>query len=289
VTWTSPSSISRRWSAWRSASSRRSSGWASTSSRRARSFARSRSWLLLSLVAALPLAGCYASTEPATKVGGESATLNARGTANNGPANSWFEYWQTGTSNTRLSDPLHFPAGASGGFSAGVNGLAANTSYSFRVCGTDTAAYDRNCAQTRTFKTGAAVNDLASGDWNVSPHFNGTVDAHSGPAGQDPHGTVYSVDAPFSWHSFAGSVTCLRVSGNKAAVGAVGKETLADGHTQQPATLLVTIVDGGPTGTDTLAFVAASNSTTTPNCATASFDRQAEHGSAADLVVNDAP
>jgi hypothetical protein len=51
---------------------------------------------LLALVAGV-FAGCYGSTEPATDIGPESATLQGHGTANNGPAKSWFQYWLTGS------------------------------------------------------------------------------------------------------------------------------------------------------------------------------------------------
>ncbi len=63
------------------------------------------------------LAGCYASTEPATNVGPEAATLNARGTANNGPARSHFEFWMTGSTRVSWTDDQRWPAGASGPFS----------------------------------------------------------------------------------------------------------------------------------------------------------------------------
>jgi hypothetical protein len=73
----------------------------------------------------LILGGCYGSTEPATDVGSETATLRAQGTANNGPAGSWFEYWVTGsTANPRTTESIHWPSGASGAFSQKVKNLA---------------------------------------------------------------------------------------------------------------------------------------------------------------------
>jgi hypothetical protein len=142
------------------------------------------------------------------------------------------------------------------------------------------------CAQTRAFETTAALEDSVTGSWFYSPHLSGTVDAHSGPAGQSPRGSVNDVYAPITYNAFEGFVTCLAVDGNKAAVGAVGQATLADGQTKQPATLLLTIVDS-PAG-DTLGRDQESGSTP-PNCATASFDQQTSLGSASDLIVNDAP
>jgi hypothetical protein len=221
-------------------------------------------------------------------VGPESATLNARGTADNGSAHSDFEYWPTGSTEYPSSAPGgDWPAGASGPFSAKVTGLAANTSYSFRVCGYDVGSTSRACAQTRTFKTAPPVEDGVIGWWNLSPHRLGVVDAHSGPSGQNPRGYLEDVNAPFTYSSFKGFVTCLAVGGNRAAVGAVGQERLEDGQ-MQPATLVVTIVDGGPTGSDTIGRQQASGSTP-PNCAAASFSQQVDFGSAAKVVVNDAP
>ncbi len=54
--------------------------------------ARAGSTFVLALCV-LVLGGCYGSTEPATNIGEDSATLRAQGTANNGPATSYFEYW----------------------------------------------------------------------------------------------------------------------------------------------------------------------------------------------------
>jgi hypothetical protein len=250
--------------------------------------ARSLSWLPLSVVAALALAGCYGSTEPATNIGPESATLNARGTADKGSATSWFEYWETGSSQHRVTAYQHFPAGASGSFTARVTGLAANRAHSFRLCGRDDSSFPAVCAQTLAFKTAAAVEDSVTGSWFYSPHLTGTVDAHSGPAGQNPRGGVSDVDAPISYNAFQGYVTCLAVSGNKAAVGAVGQATLEDGQTKQPATLLLTIVDGIGGAYDSLGRDQEPGSTK-PNCATASFDQQGSLGSGSDLIVNDAP
>ena len=251
--------------------------------------ARSRKWLLLSPVALLLFAGCYGSTEPATNIGPESAKLNARGTADKGPATAWFEYWLTASSVHRQTDPVHVPAGASGAFWTNVSGLAANSGYSFRFCGRDDSASGGGvCAQTLTFKTAAPVEDAAVGSWTPSPHFNGAVNAHSGPAGQNPRGDVSMVDAPTVFNAFKGTVSCLAVQGNRAAVGAIGRETLEDGHTTRPATLLLTIVDGGAAAGDTLGRQQVTGSTP-PSCAGASFDQQTSLGSTDELVVNDAP
>jgi hypothetical protein len=125
------------------------------------------------------------------------------------------------------------------------------------------------------------------GWWNFSTTRLGTVDAHSGPAGQNPRGYLEDVYAPISYSSFRGFVTCLAVSGNRAALGAVGQER-TDTGASTPATRLITIVDGGPTGSDTIGRQATAGSTP-PSCANASFSQQVDFGAGAGLVVNDAP
>ena len=44
------------------------------------------------------------------------------------------------------------------------------------------------------------------------------IDAHSGPSGENPTGTVRFVSEPFQIR-LEGSVTCLRVSGHRAVIG----------------------------------------------------------------------
>jgi hypothetical protein len=84
---------------------------------------------------------------------------------------------------------------------------------------------------------------------------------------------------------FEGSVTCLAVSGNRAAVGAVGEETTFDepDPTPTPATRLVTVVDDGD-GAGRIRYTGASGSTP-PNCAAASFTSGFDGGA----TVRDAP
>jgi hypothetical protein len=233
-------------------------------------------------VCAVALGGCYASTEPATDVGSTSAQLNARGTANNGPATSRFEYWITGATTRQSTPPQSWPAGASGPFSAKVTGLAASTSYSFRVCGADNSGGGATtCAQTRAFKTSAPVEDSAVGYWPNSPHFFGEVDAHSGPSGQSAHGTM---SARVSFQAFTGSVTCLLVAGNHATVGAVGNYP---GEPAAKETMITTIVDGGATAADTVNPSITEGSTTPPVCNP--FTGSGTIVDGGDIVVNDAP
>jgi hypothetical protein len=243
---------------------------------------------LLALSAAIVFAGCYASTEPATDIGPETAKLNARGTANDGPATSAFEYWLTGTTQSHLQTaPRSWPAGASGPFSEKVSGLAAGSSYTFRICGGDVNG-GGGCAQTRTFTTKPAVEDAVIGGFWAGCCGRFEVDAHSTATGAKPRGQLRSSGGDgYNSASFVGSVTCLVVQGSQAAVGAVGKVTYQPGGDTEDQTYLATIVDRR-LERDTFNQVVTSG-TTPPDCAGASFAHQGEiiiPGD--DIVVNDA-
>jgi hypothetical protein len=243
---------------------------------------------VIGVLLTIALTGCYASTEPATNVGPETAKLNARGTANDVPARSSFEYWRTGTTQPHLETFARtWPAGASGPFSEPVSGLAAGSSYSFRICGSD--ANGSGCAQTRTFTTKPPVEDGAVGwSWaGCCGRFE--VDAHSTATGANPHGRLSSSGGDgYNSASFVGLVTCLVVHGSQAAVGAVGRVTFQPGGESVDQTYLVTIVDRR-LERDTLNTVVASG-TTPPDCASASFANNGEIIiPGGDYVVNDAP
>jgi hypothetical protein len=172
-----------------------------------------RGVVVLAVVAtALTLVGCYGSTEPATDVTAGAATLHGKGTANNGPASSYFEYWPTDAPGNKLTTPERsWPAGASGPLSEHVTGLSSGIAYSFRVCGHDNPG-SPVCAQTRGIGDSVAVRIT----YNSNQYAQ--VDARSGGSGQDPNGTVGSVVSgiPRTY-----SVTCVAVSGNRALVGGV--------------------------------------------------------------------
>jgi len=240
--------------------------------------ARSNSWRLPSALAALALAtlaGCYASTEPATDVTQSTAKLNARGTADDGEAQSAFELWPTGTPSRPVSTGPGFrwPAGASGPFSTKAEGLYPNTNYSFRICGRD---IDEGgpfvCAPTLTFTTKAAAQDELWGGYFAGPCCNGYARAKAGPHGENASGHLSASD-------FNGFVTCLAVNGNRAAVGGVGASSA----------MIMTVVDGGLTGTDTVQRAVAP-AAVRPNCSAASFSNQVPVGpDEGDFVVIDAP
>jgi hypothetical protein len=140
------------------------------------------------------------------------------------------------------------------------------------VCGRDLTAADFVCAQTLTFTTKAATEDELTGGFFGSPAFNGYARAKSGPNGQNASGHLFASD-------FNGFVTCLVVTGNRAAVGGMGENSA----------MLMTVVDGGLTGTDT-AQRAVAPFAVPPNCAGASFANQIPLGNeGGDFTVIDAP
>jgi hypothetical protein len=246
---------------------------------------------LFGFASVVVLAGCYASTEPATDVGAESATLNARGTANNGAASAYFEYWiNEGSTAPQQTETAHFPAGANGPFSKKVTGLAAGTPYAYRMCGSDDSGGPTVCAQTREFQTSAPVEDSVTGYWNLHPDVQGTVDAHSGPSGENPRGFLRSRGPAIDWGVFEGNVTCVAVNGRQGAVGAVGRSHPFDQPTNwRPTTMLLTVEDRVTNRSDSGWEILAEGSTP-PNCTTASFASQftiSNPGS--ELIVNDAP
>jgi hypothetical protein len=238
----------------------------------------------------MALAGCYASTEPATDVGPESAKLNARGTANSGPAFSHFEYWLTGSTQEHLTVAAgSWPAGASGPFSKTVTNLSADADYSFRVCGRDQDAQENSCAQTRTFKTPPAVEDSVEGGFFHACCASLYVDATSGPSGENAHGSMSMSEFPaFSpGREFTGFVTCLLVDGRSAAVGAVGqwREYGTQRVDPYPGSLRVGIVDGHLSA-DKLGS-RTQGGASPPNCASETFTGLFESNENF-FVVNDA-
>jgi hypothetical protein len=228
-------------------------------------------------VAAVVLAGCYGSTEPARNIGIDRATLTAQGTTNAGPAHIYFEYWPTGQpASVFATIGKDIPGGVTGPYSeataSSFRGLKPATGYSYRVCGRDSGSPNGACAQTRTFTTATPAGDLIRGDYATvlgGIGHSASVDAHSDRSGANAGGTL---SLPGDKHptpsgTFSGTVTCLRVQGNKATVGAVGDVA------GQPTTALLMYVDNdlGWSGTTDQLDWTETPGTTPPNCATGSF------------------
>jgi hypothetical protein len=168
-------------------------------------------------------AGCYGSTEPATQITQDSARFNARGTADNGPATSYFEYGPTnGTGFLRTTAWRSWPAGASGPFHEDVTGLLPATPYEFRLCGHDDSSGSDACAQKRSFTTVKPPGDGVEAIFYALPlpprAVQVRVSARSGPSGEQPSGFIRTP-------TYIGYVTCLTVQADRAAVVSVGQDS----------------------------------------------------------------
>jgi hypothetical protein len=245
---------------------------------------------LVGALAVVALAGCYGSTEPATDVGSESATLRAYGTADKGQAQSWFEYEVAGrVGGPQQTSQLNWPAGARGPIIQKVSDLSAGTPYTFRICGSDDQT-PPVCAQTKTFTTKPPAEDSVHAGWWFGCCNSFGVNARSGPGGENPTGSMglrtgSSFD-PVS-RSFGGTVTCLEVDGRRAVIGAVGQVTTSPPGTSSPATLLA-MVEDGVTAVDKYDVNEIVSGSTPPDCSTAQFDSPSDI-SEFEFVVNDAP
>jgi hypothetical protein len=195
------------------------------------------------------LAGCYGSTEPATDIRPESVQLNGRGTADRGPAYTFFRV-------QRFAIPLpapidtptrEWPAGASGPFSEKLTGLRPATDYSYRLCGGQVGE-DPVCANSVSFATrGPDGEDSVLGAWRKragADPTGGDVSAHSDPSGANPRGYLEITQVTDQLHVFKGFVTCLHVDGTRAMVGAVGLDKDQAGN-DHPSTAKLSIADQG--------------------------------------------
>jgi hypothetical protein len=252
--------------------------------------------------ASVVLVGCYGETRPATDVTPNSARLHGHFTADKGPALSWFEYWKTSEPDTKWevgfenrADGESAPVEADAPLRLGSAGLDPmpsrlryGTSYSFRLCGRDQGGPPA-CAQTETFTTpvGDAVEAyLAFGFQAMQPKWY--VRGSSSPTGQNPQGSLHESGA----HEFNGFISCLAVSGHRAAVGAVGYGRDAfpgDDPSWVPETQLLSIQEdpNNPNGASFKQVVTAGS--TRPNCSTASFENLIPPSFPRQAFIQDAP
>jgi hypothetical protein len=96
--------------------------------------------------------------------------------------------------------------------------------------------------------------------------FGGDIDARSAPDGTGPSGTAV-VDRGRAVLSNSGSVSCLRVAGNRAAVGLIGQPAGSDVAVQS----VMFIEDNGPTGDRWATIDLPSTTSPCPDPATATF------------------
>jgi hypothetical protein len=117
-----------------------------------------------------------------------------------------------------------------------------------------------------------------------------TFDVVSGALGENPSGSVlFQREAGFFHRS---EITCLNVLGNQAVIGA---RIVEEGNSSSTSflgwTLNYDVVDGGPGGTDHVAFDNIDNTGAPPSCAFDAGTGQQEFAPivAGDLIVTDAP
>jgi hypothetical protein len=134
----------------------------------------------------------------------------------------WFEYGKTtayGTSTPRRS--IHISDQNPHAVIESVSGLAASTTYHYRLCAQDAEpGTGPGCRGDTTFTT-LPPEDSVIGTGGVMSGNQAlgllTLNAHSGPQGQNPHGSATGTTKYGS--EFGGPVTCLRVQGARAVIG----------------------------------------------------------------------
>jgi hypothetical protein len=242
------------------------------------------------------VAGC-GQTDFATQVTAGGAHLNATITSTDQDS-AWFQWWPASTPSD-THDTTHRSVTATGPFSEAIGGLANQTEYRYRFCGSEGGG-DPVCAQTRRFTTGRDTVQAYGTTEHTDPnnpggHFYADIDfdlvgagsVATGTTGMVPHyyggfGQVYfQVGGP------GATVTCFHVDGDTAIVGLL--------RTEGNVTLqsFVQLVDGGPLGSgEDEAELTWSADTANPprdasDCSTPLLGGLALD--AGEIVVNDAP
>jgi hypothetical protein len=228
------------------------------------------------------LAGCQLATDVATDVTQTTAKLNAFGRTGDAPGWFHFEYarreHQLGTTRGRTTPergpipPETPPHGLGMGITETVTGLSPGRVYVDRVCGRQGAMATSVCDEVRSFFTlPSDAQDWVSADFqSLGPSSLVEVDAASSPSGRRADGLL--TDVTNRSQIFEGRVTCLRVRGKRATVGAVGTyDADSFDHAVPPvaATELVTVVDDP--GADEVRRTARGAGATPPDCRAGSF------------------
>lgn len=120
---------------------------------------------------------------------------------------------------------MNWPANVSGPISHKVIGLQQGTNYTFRVCGRDQGAPITACGQERRFETQAPdrASGTGSGTLTGGGPVTATVNASSGPSGENPTGSV-NLQALVNGAllTFDGTVRCLSAGAAAANLIATG-------------------------------------------------------------------
>jgi hypothetical protein len=228
------------------------------------------------------LSGCFLGIDGATDVTQTSAQLNAKGQTGDEPG--WFQFQyarrerQLGTAKGRVTPergpipPNTPPPGALiAFFHETVTGLLPGRVYVFRVCGRQGAMTVSVCGEIRSlFTQPTDRQDWVAANFRDSPIFFLRIQAAASRSGRHADGLVF--DVTNRAQRFEGRVTCLRVDGARATIGAVGgydPDTTDDRVPPVPATDLITVVDD-PAG-DEVRRVARAEGTAPPDCRAGTF------------------
>jgi hypothetical protein len=214
--------------------------------------------MLVVLLVAAALTGCYAETRPATDVTATSAKLHARGHTDSTPAQVYFEYATSaqalGTSaaftTPRRSVPANVPDTA---FSQTVKALLPSTTYWFRVCGRDGNSGGDICNSSRSFTTSAGSPEVS---FREEPAF--TYTTHPSDADPDLDAADFNRDGKLDLVVASGQGAAVRLGDGNGGFGSPSQsvsglvDTALGGDMNKDAKPDL-ITAGIPGGTDGLA------------------------------------
>jgi hypothetical protein len=151
--------------------------------------------------------------KPPSEVTETSGTINGMvWTTDGGEVAYWVEY---GTTTAYDQETTHETAQVAEDtphdVSIPLSGLTPSTTWHYRLCAEDAQA--GTCSKDATLFTGDSVNGTAQSAGGLPFRFN----AHSGPSGEDPGGTIELLNEDGS-SAISASVVCLAVDGNRATI-----------------------------------------------------------------------
>lgn len=255
--------------------------------------------MALGVAAVLSLTACdYGEATGVSNVTDISATLHGDVHSSDPTPKYWFEY---DTSPEAIDGKLTFAnatppnewacCGPMTSASRTIEGLTADTPYHYRFC-IETESGGGLCGASDSFTTRPDDRDVVDGTIYipVAPELGANdgvaVSVRAEPDGSLPIGEVSRVPGSFyfRWPD-SGPATCLRIEGNRAAIGFDAIDTTGSGL--PPVPQVVFVEDNGPTGDRFTHLLVAETPTTCPDPDDASITwKVAEEG---DLVITDNP
>jgi predicted small secreted protein len=225
---------------------------------------------LLVLGAALLTACGFGDTGQPTDVTDVGAKVT--GTVHNTtvePTDYWFEFG-TSTSYDRATphQTVNVTSTSSGyAVSSMLGGLDEHTTYHYRLCTRGASGFGV-CGGDATFTT-TTGRDSVSGTGvvfsipDIGYTIGASVFATSGPDGASPVRGTASTSPSFVYFkvSDSGAVTCLRVGGNRAAIGFVANTDIGQAN-PEPIPIMLFVEDNGLSG-DRIGFGRLTNPATT--------------------------